>query len=399
MSFRKRNVVVSSPGGVAAPPSTTEKNVIPGVRPSPIDGRPTTSTGTRSLDSLLGGHAGLPLGTSLLIEESGATDFSGALLRYYAAEGVLQGHCVHVLGVDDSWARELPGIQASSSLPSGKAGQNTAAEKMKIAWRYERLGEFGKDRQSGPQTSTSSNELGGQAVFCHDFDLSKRLTVPDPALLRCVPVHPQAGATFHDDESIRSPFDGLLRHLVAQISSLPPATVHRVVIPTILSPVAYPSVASDPRHVLQFLHSIRALLRRFPTQLTVVMSLPLSLYPRVSGLTRWVEILSDGVLELAPFPSHANLALATSVPSSTALQEEPPQGILRVYELPVLHEKGGGEHQSGHTDDLAFTLSRRKGLTIKPFSLPPLDSDDSPDSHQHDSGHSHGKTTKVDIEF
>ncbi|KFY97552.1 hypothetical protein V500_02022 [Pseudogymnoascus sp. VKM F-4518 (FW-2643)] len=356
MSFRKRNVVVSSPGGVAPPPSAAEKNVIPGVRPSPIDGRPTTSTGTRSLDSLLGGHAGLPLGTSLLIEESGATDFSGALLRYYAAEGVLQGHCVHVLGVDDSWARELPGVQASTSMSTGKSGQNAAAEKMKIAWRYERLGEFGKDRQSGPQTSTGSNDLGEQAVFCHDFDLSKRLTLPDPTLLRCVPVHPQASAAIHGDESIRSPFDGFLRHLVAQISSLPPGAIHRVVIPTILSPVAYPSVASDPRHVLQFLHAIRALLRRFPNQLTVITSLPLSLYPRVSGLTRWVEMLSDGVLELAPFPSHANLALATSVPSSTALQEEPPQGILRVYELPILHEKGGGEHQSGHTDDLAFTL-------------------------------------------
>lgn len=241
--------------------------------------------------------------------------------------------------------------------------------------------------------------MGGQTVFCHDFDLSKRLTLPDPTLLRCLPVHPQASATIHGDECKRPPFDGLLQHLVTQISSLPPGTIHRVVVPTILSPVAYPSVASDPRHILQFLHAIRALLRRFPAQLTVMISLPLSLYPRESGLTRWVEILCDGVLELAPFPSHANLALATSVPSSTVLQEEPPQGILKVYELPILHEKGGGEHQSGHTDDLAFTLSRRKGLTIKPFSLPPLDSDDSPDSHQHESGHSHGKATKVDIEF
>ena len=255
------------------------------------------------------------------------------------------------------------------------------------------------DRQSGPQISTGSNDLGGQAVFCHDFDLSKRLTLPDPMLLRCVPVHYQTGPTIHSDDSLKSPFDGLLRHMVSQISSLPPGTIHRVVIPSILSPVAYPSVASDPRHVLQFLHAIRALLRRFSTQLTVITSLPLSLYPRVSGLTRWVEMLSDGVLELAPFPSHANLALATSVPGPTALQEEPPQGILRVYELPILHEKGGGEHQSGHTDDLAFTLSRRKGLTIKPFSLPPLDSDESPDSHQHGSGHSHGQSTKVDIEF
>jgi elongator complex protein 4 len=118
----------------------------------------------------------------------------------------------------------------------------------------------------------------------------------------------------------------------------------------------------------------------------------------MSGLTRWVEMLSDGVLELAPFPSHANLSLATSVPGSAMSQEEPPQGILKFYEIPIFHEKGGGEHQSSHTDDLAFTLSRRKGLAIKPFSLPPLDNDN-PDQHQHESGHSQGKTTKIDIEF
>ena len=238
----------------------------------------------------------------------------------------------------------------------------------------------------------------GQAVFCHDFDLSKRLTLPSPTLLRCVPVHPQASATIHGDDSIRSPFAGLLQHLVTQISSLPPAMIHRVVIPTILSPATYPSMASDPRHVLQFLHAIRALLRQFPNKLTVMTSLPLSLYPRMSGLTRWVEILCDGVLELAPFPSHANLSLATSVPDSAMSQEEPPQGILRIYELPIFHEKGGGEHQRRRTDDLAFTLSRRKGLTIKPFSLPPFDNDNL-DQHQHESGHSQGKTTNVDIEF
>lgn len=144
MSFRKRNVVVSTPGSVAAPSRATEKDVIPGVRPSPLDGRLTTSTGTKSLDSLLAGHAGLPLGTSLLIEESGTTDFSGALLRYYAAEGAVQGQNVHVLGVNEAWSRELPGVQAAASSSVKAAEQKIQGDKMKIAWRYERLGEFGK---------------------------------------------------------------------------------------------------------------------------------------------------------------------------------------------------------------------------------------------------------------
>lgn len=144
MSFRKRNVVVSQPG--SQPTSVTASHVkqtSPGTRPSPLDGRLTISTGTKSLDSLLAGHAGLVLGSSILIEESGTTDFGGTLLKYYAAEGVTQGHHVHVLGVSEGWGRELPGLSSVEGGGKEKEEPKSVDEKMKIAWRYERLGEFG----------------------------------------------------------------------------------------------------------------------------------------------------------------------------------------------------------------------------------------------------------------
>jgi len=145
MSFRKRNIGLSSgsPRNLDASqkhPATT----LPGVRPSPLDGRPTTSTGTASLDGLLAGHAGLALGTSLLVEESGTTDYAGALLRSYAAEGLVQGHHVHVVGLPEQWGRTLPGLAGSS----GGSMQSAAQEKMKIAWRYESLGQFGGGQAS-----------------------------------------------------------------------------------------------------------------------------------------------------------------------------------------------------------------------------------------------------------
>jgi hypothetical protein len=147
MAFRKRNVALSrAPAGedalnapsspIIAQPAPTP----PGVRPSPIDGRPTTSTGTPSLDGILAGHAGLALGHSILIGESGTTDYAGALLRFYAAEGVVQGHKVHVVGMGEVWGRELPGISEDKS-DKRKEGKERA-EKMKIAWRYEGLGQF-----------------------------------------------------------------------------------------------------------------------------------------------------------------------------------------------------------------------------------------------------------------
>ena len=162
MAFRKRNVGIPGPSN-QPPGSATEKQLesstsplrreprnsiaIPslalGTRPSPLDGRLTTSTGTQSLDNLLAGHAGLALGCSILLEESGTTDYAGTLLRYYAAEGVVQGHNVHVVGVGEQWSRELPGLVAASIEESGKSAQATDdKERMKIAWRYERLGEF-----------------------------------------------------------------------------------------------------------------------------------------------------------------------------------------------------------------------------------------------------------------
>jgi hypothetical protein len=148
MAFRKRNTALSrapadgdaspsSPVLAEGPPAPTPT----GVRPSPIDGRPTTSTGTPSLDGILAGHAGLPLGNSILIEESGTTDYAGALLRFYAAEGVVQGHKVHVVGMGEVWGRELPGISEGKSDEKRREVKERS-EKMKIAWRYEGLGQF-----------------------------------------------------------------------------------------------------------------------------------------------------------------------------------------------------------------------------------------------------------------
>ena len=141
MSFRKRNVALATTSitNDNAAASTSQKGQLPGVRPSTIDGRAVTSTGTSTLDALLAGHGGLAVGCSLLIEENGTTDYAGALLKFYAAEGLLQGHHVHVIGLSEQWGRELPGNVEGSEK---KGATSDPSEKMKIAWRYESLGQF-----------------------------------------------------------------------------------------------------------------------------------------------------------------------------------------------------------------------------------------------------------------
>lgn len=109
-----------------------------------------------------------------------------------------------------------------------------------------------------------------------------------------------------------------------------------------------------------------------------------------------MELLSDGVLELAPFPHSIDVGPSITTSGAATAQEEKPQGMVRVHRLPVFHEKGGGGGGGGGGcvgDDLAFTVSRRKFM-IKPFSLPPVEGDT-----EAQKGEADGKPTKIDIDF
>ncbi|KAI1143348.1 PAXNEB-domain-containing protein [Hypoxylon sp. FL0543] len=373
MSFRKRNAVISSSNSSQSAAPRTDDAPIPGVRPSPVDGRPTTSTGTASLDSLFAGHAGLPLGTSLLIGEHGTTDFAGVLLRYYAAEGMVQGHQIHVLGLHDGWRHELPGLSTEDKKSSSKS-EAPSDDKMKIAWRYESLASGGTPRDRNAIQRQANSGAGTSSVFCHSFDLTRRLS----------PTNVKGQMGFHPSMSIPgvplpkgtlSPFKQFIKEVAYKLANSPPSWIHRVIIPGILSPTGYSSSSVRPEEVLQFLHALRALLRQYPTRLTAITTLPLSLYPRTTGLTRWMELLSDGVFELIPLQSSA-IHVPPPSSGSDSKSDEHTQGLVKVHSLPIFHEKGGGssEAYAAH-GDLSFSLSRSKGLVIKPFYLPPVGED------------------------
>ncbi|KAL8961499.1 MAG: hypothetical protein Q9183_005301, partial [Haloplaca sp. 2 TL-2023] len=325
--------------------------------------------------------------------EDGTTEFGTTLLRYFAAEGIVQGQKVHVVGVPESWGRELPAVAGATGddATKGEVSKEVNREKMKIAWRYERLGEFGAGPSSargplavnrGPTTDSHLGKTGpAPTAFCHSFDLTKRLAIQDPAAMDFIAIRPVPDHV--------SPFEPVLQRLKDQLSSSASTAVHRLIIPNLLSPVLFPPNASRPQYVLKFLHAIRALLRKYPAQLVVMITLPLLLYPQSTGLARWMELLCDGVIELSPFPHSIDTALPSTTSGSGSAVEDKPQGIVKVHRLPVFSEKGGGG-TSG--DDLAFTVSRRK-FTIKPFNLPPVEGDTEAQSD------GDGKPTNADIEF
>lgn len=172
-----------------------------------------------------------------------------------------------------------------------------------------------------------------------------------------------------------SAFQLFIRNLQAKLQASNFTSIHRVIVPSLLSPTLYSPEACQPSEVLQFLHALRALLRRHHTQLTALITLPVSLFPRGNGMTRWIELLSDGVLEMIPLPPK----LGATPPSSNGASkiQDQSQGILRVHSLPVFHEKGGGGAENNHfREDLSFHMSSSKGLVIQPYVLPPLEEED-----------------------
>jgi elongator complex protein 4 len=153
----------------------------------------------------------------------------------------------------------------------------------------------------------------------------------------------------------------------------------RLIIPTLLSPLLYPPHSSDPTHLISFLHTLRSLLR-LHSHLTILLSWPLALYPRSNILTRLAESLSDGVVTLHPFP-HAysvdSIEPTSSTTSGSAKRgdEEKMQGLVKVWKLPVLSERGVSV---GSGEDMAFAVGRKRFL-VRPFHLPPLEGEEQDD--------------------
>lgn len=103
------------------------------------------------------------------------------------------------------------------------------------------------------------------------------------------------------------------------------------------------------------------------------------------------------MLEIASFKSQSQVDSSVNQSGLTKGLEEIPQGIVRVHRLPILHEKGGGGAESMRLDDMAFMLNKRKGLVIKPFSLPPIDGDTN--IQQKGPEFDYGGDKGLDIEF
>ncbi|KAI5962241.1 ELP4 [Candida pseudojiufengensis] len=366
----------------------------PGIRPSLITSQPTASTGSSDLDKILL-HQGLPLGCSLLIEESGTTDFSSVLLRAFASQGIIQNRLennvynshIIVLGMSPHWSNDLPGLYKGSSKDQKKAKiaeneskvsvsniANSSSDggrdsKMKIAWRY---GLNKKDEDKNEINNGNNYEN-----YNHQFDLTQKLQPgPNPNDISYVPLT-------NTPQSIISQINKIIQD---QLRSNP-LKIIRLIIPGFLNPSIYHPLFTQSTFVFPLVHSFRSLLRQYNNNLVLISSISLDLYPNTSNLISIFQNLFDSIIHLQPFNQEMSQLI------EKAYKNEPSkiqQGLINIIKIPVLSEKG---LMMIHNGEYAFKNGKKK-FEIEEWGIPVEDDSNDKNNNTPEGG----KTTK-DIEF
>ncbi|ODV87117.1 hypothetical protein CANARDRAFT_26545 [[Candida] arabinofermentans NRRL YB-2248] len=406
----------------------------PGVRPSILTSEPCISTGSSDIDKILA-HQGLPIGTSLLIEENGTTDFSSTLLKIYLSQGIVQNRLnpssqnTHLIlvGLDQTWAKTLPGVYKGSSKERKKLAvkeneskvsvsnlidsqqqqqlqlqkehilaqkqkqqqQESSNNDLKIAWRY------GLQRKSEKSEDLSESQYPN---YNNQFDITSTL-IPSasPKELTSISIPTRSKS-----------YDLVLKQIEQAIQRQPPNVLIRIAVPLFLNPMIYhESQLQTTTNVIQFIHGLKRILKTHQSRTTLLISLNLDLFPRSNPMTSLIEMLSDAIIELRPFdPQLYNLMEKIYKNQPAKIKH----GHLNIHKLPTLSDVG-----LMCVQDMEYSFKNgKKKFQVEEWSIPVEEEDTDNHNANANSSSAHGhdepdvasvnpmsskRQTTTDIEF
>lgn len=333
--FHTHNVLIKS-----VKSTLQQKNIA--IRNSLITLDPIVSTGQEGLDNLLL-HKGIPLGCSLLIEEFGFTDFSSVLLKSFAAQGIVHERLdldntpshVIVFGTSESWSDSLPSLYEKNKK---KKHQNNISENqpyniiysslnhksqflqnnVKIAWRY------GLKDINKMQKSSIKNIYRN---YCSKFDITESLNPPI--------IGKEISFV-----SISNNFLEIIELITSIIDSqllMDNRKIIRLLIPNFLNLNFYNSNHFEHTFIFPFIHSLRALLRKYSNNLVLISSISLNTFSNESILFKNLENLFDSVIVLKPFNQEFSSMLEKTYKNDPSKISH---GLISILKLPILSDKG-----------------------------------------------------------
>ncbi|KAI6134010.1 PAXNEB-domain-containing protein [Pisolithus croceorrhizus] len=337
-------------------------NSPPGTRISPSSASTVlVSTGIPSLDDVLGG--GLPLScSSVILAPDNHSAYGELVQKYFVSQGIACGQQVCI--VDDDglfFARGCMwtsvGSSATSSVVNNEEDDGRSAqsdERIKIAWRYEKMKMF---QTTVPSGSSSKDD------YCHTFDLSSR--IPESVIQDASDTNRLLILGVHVDEDVKASITRLLGNIqdVLSVSSSETGLM-RLCIPA-LGSAQWGDV--EPADVLYFLHSLRRLLRGHPRACASI-SLAPHICSEAWGGHGWIHKvgwLTDAAISMsgfggnpslvALFPSHHGLVQIHKLPAPhTILSASDKYSTLRGLSSSAGANAGSGEN------NLAFKCTRKR---------------------------------------
>lgn len=340
-----------------------------GCRPSLYNAQLLVSSGVPSMDSLLGG--GLAVGTVLLVEEDAYGLYSRLLFKYFQSEGVMCGHSLFLASASNPTQeimKDLPGAvndeQTRSRLQTKALKEITVKEEeeeeeegkrsdassqaMKIAWRYRNM----------PRVQSSfSNQFG------HSYDLTVGMPAGRIQAIDTVHFNAQDKPARSAQElyvALKTAIEKTIQEAHFSVDEVLPKqrNILRVGIQSLGSPLWLDEggVSSNSSHsLLQFLHCLRALLRR--AYAVAMVTIPTHLM-RDRAYVRRLRRLCDSVVGIESFAGSSR---------ETNPMFKDYHGLFHIHKLPCVNALTTHHPE---TMDLAFKL-RRKKFSIEKLHLPP----------------------------
>ncbi|PVG04660.1 PAXNEB-domain-containing protein [Serendipita vermifera] len=323
------------------------------------------STGVPSIDDLLGG--GLPLGHIMTILAPDIHSAWGELIaRYYIAQGLSTNQ--HIFVADQQPQHLVSGCMwhpGSKATPAAEDDiqenkETNPEEKVKIAWRYEQMGQF------KTTVDERSNVIDD---YCHTFDLVT--TVPHTVISKA-----EEGGSLLYYEPAQSDGHNSYDELLYKLTDLLQQTSEikfplRICIHNLGDFYWGQAQSSD---ILRFLIRLRSLVRN--TRASVMITLPVHLsspsfgnhwIPRVAQLAdacfTMQGITNDPVLG-PTFPSYSGLLTVHSSPSPHTLLD----ASRRFSQLRGLNVTSKLIGTGGGENNLAFKCMRKR-LVVETLHL------------------------------
>ncbi|ODV59542.1 Elongator subunit ELP4 [Ascoidea rubescens DSM 1968] len=316
----------------------------PFVKPSLINSLPTVSTGSSSIDKLLQ-HGGLPIGSSLLIEEKKNSDYNSVLIKFFISQSIIQNQSFknsnHLILInhDTSYLNNLPNLYISSDDKKKKKilnfknlekknlignqndisiiHNNSNNNDMKIAWRYSKI---------TPQSSPSQIANSIDNIYCSKFDIRSSLS-PDPSNFSFLSI----------DQRDTSIFIKNLFTLISDLISKNTNIIIKLILPNLLNPSLYHPILFQSYKILPILISLKDLLKKFPKNLILVSSISSDLLPRNSGLLSIIKShVFDTIFQLVPFDQSLIKLLQKNYPKSSL--NLVPHGFFNILKVSYLSD-------------------------------------------------------------